>query len=194
MIFNIVQEQIFFTFLSRLTVIDLRFIGIVITAIGVIAAIGTFIYQQRKTRKNRKEDSRSQWISSIIIQPRLDSLNKFYKKCTKDILKSLTEVEDLINEKVSSKELRKQQAVLIRRIKDKKTKFINDFISLIAAYDLEKGKRLSNIINDLDDIINEYVGVNGVPSEIFDEIELESEINKNKANFLKELYSLVHKN
>ena len=178
-------------FLDYLSSSDLRFIGIVVTFLGVLGAIGTFIYQQNKSRRNRRKDSRNHWILTIIIQPRLDCLNDFYKKCLDMIKESLEEVERLINSKVSPADQRRSQAALMREIKKEKLSFVNDFISLIDAYDSKKGRELTEIINGLDDIISENVGINVLPSAAIDLIELESEITKNKADFLRGLYSLV---
>src|SRR5690606_12989400 len=109
--------------------------NIIIASLTLVLAFYVFVYQKRKDKNDRK----IQWLKDLIIQPKLDEVNKFYDGIS--ILKTEIKSNELTEEEKSriiadikkkASDLRKTFLVIIQNLTPDLFKSIQDNIDKLT--------------------------------------------------------------
>lgn len=170
---------------------EIRGLVALITLVGIIIGLFTFIIERTITRLHRKSDNRKKWLIDIIISPEIENINKYFE----DVINNF---ESHINELTDSSKLENEsaQAFLFKRAEfisecHKLNKiYINTFVALVEEYDKNVGNNLKNLIINLIDNYTTNIGNLNIDGANF--IQKFSQFcNLTKAKFYRELFKMV---
>ena len=157
--------------------------GDVLSLLAIIVSVCIFVCQMKRERENRDDNQKKTWFLEIIVKPRLDELHNSY-------LKLIDEVNQIVQElkkqdtAIPAAELRKLQSRGVAELFISINKMHEPFSILVKSYDYFLGKKLSDVSDELADIVSDII--NGY-SQITDE-DVRGKLFKNFQSFMATLY------
>ena len=110
--------------------------NIIIALLTLVLGCYVFVYQKVKD----KNDRRIQWFKDLVIQPKLDEVNKFYKNVS--TLKTEIKSNDLSEE---------EKIAVITKVKKEASDFRKNFLSVIQNLTPDLYKSIHENIDKLTD-------------------------------------------
>ncbi len=110
--------------------------NIIIALLTLVLGCYVFVYQKVKD----KNDRRIQWFKDLVIQPKLDEVNKFYKNVS--TLKTEIKSNDLSEE---------EKIAVITKVKKEASDFRKNFLSVIQNLTPDLYKSIQENIDKLTD-------------------------------------------
>lgn len=154
-----------------------------VSAGALIITLVIFIIQSKQARKEQKRTINENWYLTIILQPNMEELDKFYKE-------EANQLEALIN-KLKSRHGKEttEKAKANKILRELKNDFFNHFILMVQGYDVNIAQEAENILSELTDLnsncIDHYSRVNIVDSK--------RKVFENKAKLINALYKGISK-
>ena len=129
--------------------------GDVLTIFCTLLGLGIAIWQYRKSAKEaRRQSQRNQretWFLQVIVLPQLEKINEFYIKILEKLEEDKIKVQSLVEEKNHINYLNEMAGFQEHR-KDEINTFFDHISALVKSYDKELGKKVDNVIMELEDI------------------------------------------
>lgn len=127
-----------------------------INTVGILLAILTFIIERYYTSKLNKKLTKENWYLTIIVQPKLEEINKYYNDL---IQKIVATIEDL---KVKSTTQNHNDYIIDKaiaqdKLKEHRNEFFDDFVTLIQSFDKALASKIQNTLLELDDYCTKVV-------------------------------------
>ncbi len=164
---------------------ELRSIHLTKTWISSAVIIGLFLIERFINYYLTRRDRKNQWFMNIIAKPNLDKIIDFYSNAYNHIESSINELNGMAN--TTASQLNSASKSKLREFKKKKVNFDHAFISLVRSQSEEKAKKLTNTLNDLEDIITNCFTTTSITD--VDLEEQKKKVHENKSKFFEVLYS-----
>lgn len=133
--------------------------GDLIALLAFLAGILTFAYQMKRSREEQAVRQKETWYLEIIVKPKLDAINKFYKELASkmcDIVEDFKSRESTTTIKLLRKEKRNSITKLFNYVSDE----LDPLAVLVKSYSIDLGNKVSSAETHLQDqistIINKY--------------------------------------
>lgn len=171
---------------SQFSFWDTRFI----TAIGILIGFSTFIGERLIARNDKLKRIRESWFLTIIVQPNLEDIDKFYAEVINNMkISIITLKENIMIRHYDYIELESNEIVKFTEIR---REFINNFVSLVKGHSTSLSQNLNQIINNLNDLYSVTLDVID-HNPLIDSKDIENNILENKSLFIEELFKSLKK-
>lgn len=157
--------------------------GDVLSLLAIVVSVCIFVYQMRRERENRNDNQKKTWFLEIIVKPRLDGLHDSYLELIGEVSQVVQELKKQ-DVAIPAAELRLLQCVRVAELFASINKRFEPFSMLVKSYDYVLGKKLSDVSDELADIVSDII--NGY-SQITDE-DVRGKLFKNFQSFMATLY------
>lgn len=144
--------------------------GDLIALLAFVVGIVTFIYQMKRSREEQSNHikmsqaeqttrQKETWYLEIIVKPKLDALNKFYKELTN---KMCDIVEDFQSRESTTtiEQLRIEKRNSITKLFNYVSDELDPLVVLVKSYSIALGNKVSNaeiyLQDQISDILNKY--------------------------------------
>lgn len=149
-----------------------------VSAGALLITLVIFILQTRQARKEQRRTVKENWYLTIILQPNMEELDKFYKD-------EAAQLETLIN-KLRGRHGKDiiEKAKSNKILRDLKNDFFNHFILMVQGYD-------ANIAQTAEDILNELTDLNSDCIDHYKKVSIadnKRKVFENKAKLINALY------
>lgn len=165
---------------------DTRFI----TATGIIIGLITFIVESRRAKNAKLKSIRENWFLTIIVQPNLIFIDKFYEEVLINTVNSIAVLKS--NSSIPLVDYIVIESNEIVKFTEIRRKFMNNFVYLIRGHSKELSFKINEIINQLNDqysIVLDNIDHN----PIVDLKDIENNIWENKSSLIEALFKSLKK-
>ena len=150
----------------------------IVSAGALLITLIIFIIQTKQARKEQRRTIKENWYLTIILQPNMEELEKFYAEEANQLEVQINKLKGRHGKETTEK------AKSIKQLRDLKNEFFNHFILMIQGYDIKIAQDAEDILNELADLnshcIDHYKRVSIVDSK--------REVFENKAKLINALY------
>lgn len=156
-----------------------------VATIALIITLVIFIKQTRNSNKDNKENVKKSWFLTVIVQPNLNDINKFYEETSQGLK---NEIKRLKRDDCENINLEKAKS--IRKLQKIKTNFFNNFVTVVQSYN-------SSLANEVDRVLNELQDKNAIWIDHYSDNNSDScerIIYDNKAELIGILYQGISQN
>lgn len=150
-----------------------------VSAGALLITLIIFIIQNSQARKEQRRTIKENWYLTIILQPNMDELDKYY---TDEAVQLETQINKLKGQ--HGKETI-QKAKSIKILRDLKNDFFNHFILMVQGYDVNIAQAAENILNELMDLNSDCI-------DHYKEVSISDSTRRvfeNKAKLINTLYN-----
>ncbi|WP_289089560.1 hypothetical protein [uncultured Bacteroides sp.] len=151
-----------------------------VSTIAIIVTLVIFIIQSWNSNKDRKKGIKQNWFMSVIIQPNLDNIDKFYNQVFQRISRSISNLQ----RGTDGRFIPRQKARANRALRDLRNNFFDDFVTIVQSYDKSLATNINITINDLQDLCSEQID-NYLNADMY---SLKKRIYENRAALISLLY------
>jgi hypothetical protein len=135
-------------------------------------------------RETRQEEARKAWLTNVILQPKLNTINSFYTDNISYLLAALNSL--IITSAANPQLLDVEKDKHVGYVNNSKQQFDYAFVSLIEGQNRRFGQKLRDLLNELEDIMTNPIGA--LDYSTIDLQVLEREIYEHKSKFFTLLY------
>lgn len=150
---------------------------------GIIILL--FLAERLMTYFSNRSMKKIEFFQEIIVKPNLEKITKFYTEFYEKLQGIINEIRNATGTNDSLDDLKSTK---LEELKMDKIRFDLEFLSLVRSANLAKYVKLSNILNQIEDLATEILTNSQLSS--LDLLEIEKEIYSNKASFFEELNKL----
>lgn len=122
-----------------------------VSAGALLITLVIFIIQSRQSRKEQRRTIKENWYLSIILQPNMEELDKFYKEEAEELERQINRLKGHHSRETIEK------AKSIKVLRNRKNDFFNHFILMIQGYDVNIAQKAEDILNELTDLYSESI-------------------------------------
>lgn len=151
-----------------------------ISTIAIIITLITFIIQSWSANKDRKKEIKQNWFMSVIIQPNLDNIDKFYNQVSQSISSNIS----VLKRATDGRFIPRQKARANRALRNLRNDFFDDFVTIVQSYDKSLATSINITINDLQDLCSQQID-NYLNADTY---SLKKRIYENRAALISLLY------
>lgn len=154
-----------------------------VSAGALLITLVIFIFQTRQARKEQRRTINENWYLTIILQPQMEELDKFYKDEAKLLETQISRLKGNHGKETIEK------AKSIKKLRDLKNDFFNHFILMVQGYDVNIAQEAENILNELTDLNTESI-------DHYDSVDIVDKkrlVFENKAKLINSLYKGISK-
>lgn len=170
---------------------EIRGLVALITLLGIIIGVSTFIIERNISSCHRKKDNRKKWMIDIIISPEIENINKYFEEVINNFEVHINDLSDSSKLKqVTAQAFLLKRAEFIAESHNFNKIFINTFVALIGEYDKNVGGNLKTLVSDLTDAYTNYIGNLDADNSNYIQ-EFSQKCNLTKARFYRELFKVV---
>lgn len=124
-----------------------------ISTIALICTLIIFNFQNRKSNKDKKVAIKQNWFMTIIVQPNLNGINEFYNNISDRLINELDKLKTIR----SPESIATQKAATNRVLKNIKSDFFDNFVTIVQSYESELATQIEGVLNDLQDLCSESI-------------------------------------
>lgn len=116
-----------------------------VSTIAIIVTLIIFIIQSWNSNKDRKKQIKQNWFMSVIIQPNLDSIDKFYNQVSQSLISNIS----VLQRTTDGRFIPRQKARANRALRNLRNNFFDNFVTIVQSYDTTLATKINKTINDL---------------------------------------------
>ena len=161
-------------------IISTDFYANVISTLAIILTIAIFIRQNYINNKDRKKETKKNWYMSVIIQPNLNNIDKFYNQIHQRINNNINALKGITDGRF----IQRQKARANRTLRDLRNDFLDNFVTIVQSYDKSLATKINKTINDLQDLCSQQID-NYLNTDIS---QIKKKIYENRASLISLLY------
>lgn len=161
-------------------IISTDFYANVISTLAIILTIAIFIRQNYINNKDRKKETKKNWYMSVIIQPNLNNIDKFYNQIHQRINNNINALKGITDGRF----IQRQKARANRTLRDLRNDFLDNFVTIVQSYDKSLATKINKTINDLQDLCSQQID-NYSNTDIS---QIKKKIYENRASLISLLY------
>lgn len=161
-------------------IISTDFYANVISTLAIILTIAIFIRQNYINNKDRKKETKKNWYMSVIIQPNLNNIDKFYNQIHQRINNNINALKGITDGRF----IQRQKARANRTLRDLRNDFLDNFVTIVQSYDKPLATKINKTINDLQDLCSQQID-NYLNTDIS---QIKKKIYENRASLISLLY------
>lgn len=161
-------------------IISTDFYANAISTLAIILTIAIFIRQNYINNKDRKKETKKNWYMSVIIQPNLNNIDKFYNQIHQRINNNINTLKGITDGRF----IQRQKARANRTLRDLRNDFLDNFVTIVQSYDKSLATKINKTINDLQDLCSQQID-NYSNTDIS---QIKKKIYKNRASLISLLY------
>lgn len=132
-------------------------IGDILTVLGFAVALLIFYLQLKESRKEGKENLRSNWFLDVIVQPNMAAINDMYVNIVEQANKNRSELRRKYENSFSAKVLTLELARMQREAKDSIKDFFDHFRALLMASEPTIAAQTDAVVDELVDIVTNHM-------------------------------------
>jgi cell division protein FtsX len=161
-------------------IISTDFYANAISTLAIILTIAIFIRQNYINNKDRKKETKKNWYMSVIIQPNLNNIDKFYNQIHQRINNNINTLKGITDGRF----IQRQKARANRTLRDLRNDFLDNFVTIVQSYDKSLATKINKTINDLQDLCSQQID-NYSNTDIS---QIKKKIYENRASLISLLY------
>lgn len=151
-----------------------------VSTIAIIVTLIIFIIQSWNSNKDRKKQIKQNWFMSVIIQPNLDSIDKFYNQVSQSLISNIS----VLQRTTDGRFIPRQKARANRALRNLRNNFFDNFVTIVQSYDTTLATKINKTINDLQDLCSRQI--DNYPNA--DSHQIKKGIYENRATLISLLY------
>lgn len=151
-----------------------------VSTIAIIVTLIIFIIQSWNSNKDRKKQIKQNWFMSVIIQPNLDSIDKFYNQVSQSLISNIS----VLQRTTDGRFIPRQKARANRALRNLRNNFFDNFVTIVQSYDTTLATKINKTINDLQDLCSRQI--DNYPNA--DNHQIKKGIYENRATLISLLY------
>lgn len=132
-------------------------IGDILTVLGFVVTLYIFYRQLKESRKEGKDNLRSNWFLDVIVQPNMAEINELYVNIVKDTDQSRSSLHQRYDNSDSAKDINLDLAKKQREAKDSIKDFFDHFRTLLMASEPVIANQTDAIVDELVDIVTKHM-------------------------------------
>lgn len=151
-----------------------------VSTIAIIVTLIIFIIQSWNSNKERKKQIKQNWFMSVIIQPNLDSIDKFYNQVSQSLISNI----NVLQRTTDGRFIPRQKARANRALRNLRNNFFDDFVTIVQSYNTTLATKINKTINDLQDLCSQQIdnySETNIP-------QIKKKIYENRASLISLLY------
>lgn len=117
---------------------------------------------------------------SVIIQPNLNNIDKFYNQIHQRINNNINALKGITDGRF----IQRQKARANRTLRDLRNDFLDNFVTIVQSYDKSLATKINKTINDLQDLCSQQID-NYLNTDIS---QIKKKIYENRASLISLLY------
>lgn len=117
---------------------------------------------------------------SVIIQPNLNNIDKFYNQIHQRINNNINTLKGITDGRF----IQRQKARANRTLRDLRNDFLDNFVTIVQSYDKSLATKINKTINDLQDLCSQQID-NYSNTDIS---QIKKKIYENRASLISLLY------
>ncbi len=161
-------------------IISTDFYANAISTLAIILTIAIFIRQNYINNKDRKKETKKNWYMSVIIQPNLNNIDKFYNQIHQRINNNINTLKGITDGRF----IQRQKARANRTLRDLRNDFLDNFVTIVQSYDKSLATKINKTINDLQDLCSQQID-NYSNTDIS---QIKKKIYENRSSLISLLY------
>ena len=132
-------------------------IGDILTVLGFAVTLYIFYRQLKESRKEGKDNLRSNWFLDVIVQPNMTSINDLYVNIVEKTNKNRAALRQRYENSDSAKDINLDLAKKQREAKDFIKDYFDHFRALLMASEPGIARQTDAIVDELVDIVTKHM-------------------------------------
>ena len=132
-------------------------IGDILTILGFVVTLYIFYRQLKESRREGKNNLRSNWFLDVIVQPNMAAINELYVNIVEETNKSRALLRQRYDNSDSAKDINLDLAKKQREAKDSIKDFFDHFRTLLMASEPGIANQTDAIVDELVDIVTKHM-------------------------------------